>query len=94
MKGCFHGHVSPTMRRSFVHFLHCLTCQGEKPLAFKIGAGKVIKCWEEGVMAMKLGEVAQFTCTPEYGYGSNGYSAWGILPDSTLRFEIELLSVR
>ena len=42
---------------------------------------------------MKLGEVAQLTCTPDYAYGAGGFAAWGIMPHSTLMFEIEVLKV-
>jgi peptidylprolyl isomerase len=64
-----------------------------EPFSFVIGAGKVIKGWDEGVMTMKQGEVAQITCTPDYAYGAGGFPAWGIMPNSTLMFEIEVLEV-
>lgn len=41
----------------------------------------------------KIGEIAQITCTPDYAYGAGGFPAWGIMPNSTLMFEIEVLSV-
>lgn len=41
----------------------------------------------------KQGEIARITCTPDYGYGPGGFPAWGIMPNSTLVFEIEVLSV-
>jgi peptidylprolyl isomerase len=66
---------------------------GQQPFTFCIGMGQVIKGWDEGVMAMKQGEVAQITCTPDYAYGAGGFTAWGIMPNSTLMFEIEVLSV-
>ena len=65
---------------------------GQEPFTFSIGLGQVIKGWDEGVMTMKLGEVARITCTPDYAYGSSGFPAWGIMPDSTLVFEIEVLA--
>ena len=40
----------------------------------------------------QLGEVAKITCTPDYAYGAGGFPAWGIMPDSVLAFEIEVLS--
>ena len=40
-----------------------------------------------------MGEVAKITCTPDYAYGAGGFPAWGIMPNSTLMFEIEVLSV-
>ena len=42
-------------------------------------------------MTMKQGETSRITCTPDYGYGAGGFEAWGIMPNSTLIFEIELL---
>jgi FKBP-type peptidyl-prolyl cis-trans isomerase len=41
----------------------------------------------------KKGEVARITCTPDYAYGAGGFPAWGIMPNSTLIFEIEVLSI-
>ncbi|GMY39005.1 peptidyl-prolyl cis-trans isomerase FKBP12 [Fagus crenata] len=66
---------------------------GQKPFSFKIGQGSVIKGWDEGVLGMQLGEVARLQCSPDYAYGSGGFSAWGIQPNSVLVFEIEVLSV-
>ncbi len=53
--------------------------------------GNVIKGWDEGVLTMKKDEIAQITCTPDYAYGAQGFPAWGIMPDSTLMFEIQVL---
>eukprot|EP00727_Mastigamoeba_balamuthi_P001165 m51a1_g11045 putative peptidyl-prolyl isomerase fkbp12 (113) ;mRNA; r:455655-456231 len=66
---------------------------GQKPFNFNIGLGNVIKGWDEGVLTMQLGEVARITCTPDYAYGAGGFPAWGIMPNSTLVFEIEVLSI-
>jgi peptidylprolyl isomerase len=38
------------------------------------------------------GEVAKIHCSPDYAYGSGGFPAWGIMPNSELVFEIEVLS--
>jgi FKBP-type peptidyl-prolyl cis-trans isomerase len=67
---------------------------GQKPFTFEIGRGKVIKGWDEGVLSMQLGEVARLTCSPDYGYGKNGFPAWGIQPNSVLIFEIEVLKIQ
>ena len=48
--------------------------------------------WDEGVIGMSLGEVAKIHCTPDYAYGAGGFPAWGIMPNSELVFEIEVLS--
>jgi peptidylprolyl isomerase len=63
-----------------------------EPFQFQIGMGSVIKAWDEGVMTMAVGETAQIKCTPDYGYGAGGFPAWGIMPNSELMFEIEVLS--
>jgi len=42
---------------------------------------------------MKLGEIARISCTPDYAYGKDGFPAWGIMPNSPLIFEIEVLKV-
>jgi FKBP-type peptidyl-prolyl cis-trans isomerase FkpA len=54
---------------------------------------RVIPCWTEGVQLMKPGGKARLTCPPAIAYGERG--AGGVIPpNATLRFEIELLSVR
>lgn len=53
----------------------------------------MIKGWDEGVMTMKLGEVARIHCSPDYAYGEGGFPAWGIYPNSELIFEIEVLEI-
>lgn len=60
------------------------------PFRFKIGAGEVIRGWDEGVAQMSLGQLAKLTCTPDYAYGSRGYPP--VIPaNATLIFEVELL---
>jgi peptidylprolyl isomerase len=44
-------------------------------------------------MTMQVGEVAQITATPDFAYGAGGFPDWGIMPNSTLMFEIEVLSI-
>eukprot|EP01083_Nonionella_stella_P082279 227091_1 len=66
---------------------------GQEPFSFQIGLGQVIKGWDEGVMTMKLGEIARIHCTPDYAYGAGGFPAWGIQPNSELVFEIEVLKI-
>ncbi|XP_076601786.1 uncharacterized protein LOC143329668 [Chaetodon auriga] len=63
-----------------------------EPFNFKIGAGQVIRAWDEGVAQMSVGELAKLTCSPDYAYGSKGFPP--IIPaNSTLIFEVELLSI-
>uniref|UniRef100_A0A7S2XKE8 Peptidyl-prolyl cis-trans isomerase n=1 Tax=Lotharella oceanica TaxID=641309 RepID=A0A7S2XKE8_9EUKA len=65
---------------------------GQKPFTFAIGQGNVISAWDEGVMTMKIGERAKITAPPHCAYGKGGFPSWGIMPNSTLIFDIELLS--
>ena len=67
---------------------------GQTTFTFTVGRGEVIKGWDEGVLAMSQGECAKLTCSPDYAYGSGGFPAWGIMPNSELVFEIELLSFK
>jgi FKBP-type peptidyl-prolyl cis-trans isomerase len=64
-----------------------------RPFEFKIGAGDVIKGWDEGVAGMKVGGKRQLRIPPKLGYGRDGYP--GVIPgDSTLIFDVELVGVR
>ncbi|KAL7501124.1 hypothetical protein ACHAWT_010875 [Skeletonema menzelii] len=67
---------------------------GQKPFTFSVGLGQVIKGWDEGVIGMQLGEIAKIHCSPDYAYGAGGFPAWGIMPNSELVFEIEVLSFK
>ncbi|KAM9311459.1 peptidyl-prolyl cis-trans isomerase FKBP4 [Gastrophryne carolinensis] len=56
---------------------------------FDLGKGQVIKAWDIAVATMRIGEICQVTCKPEYAYGASG-SPPKIPPNATLIFEIEL----
>ncbi|KAL3966888.1 peptidyl-prolyl cis-trans isomerase FKBP4/5-like protein [Sarotherodon galilaeus] len=66
--------------------------RGEK-FSFELGKGQVIKAWDIGVATMKIGELCQLICKPEYAYGSAG-SPPKIPPSATLVFEVELFEFR
>ena len=82
-----------------VHYVGTLT-NGSKfdasrdhgePFSFRLGAGQVIKGWDEGVQGMKIGGKRKLV-PPEMGYGARGYPP--VIPaNATLVFEVELLGV-
>lgn len=63
-----------------------------KPFEFKLGAGHVIKGWDQGVEGMKIGGIRKLTIPSDLGYGPRGQGP--IPPNATLVFEVELLGVQ
>ena len=65
--------------------------RGRSPFRFTVGAGQVIKGWDDGLIGMKVGGKRKLTIPPSMGYGNRNMGA--IPANSTLIFEIDLLSI-
>jgi FKBP-type peptidyl-prolyl cis-trans isomerase len=84
-----------------VHYVGTLTDGKEfdsskkhgQPFDFQLGAGRVIKGWDQGVVGMKVGGKRKLTIPPELGYGPRGVPG-AIPPSATLVFDIELLAIK
>ena len=87
-----------------VHYTGWLWVDGERgakfdssldrgqPFQFSLGAGSVIRGWDEGVAGMTIGGRRELIIPPDLGYGSRG--AGGVIPpNATLNFEVELLNI-
>jgi FKBP-type peptidyl-prolyl cis-trans isomerase len=94
------GAEAITGKRVSVHYTGTLTdgkqfdsSVGRSPFLFQLGAGQVIKGWDQGVAGMKVGGKRRLTIPPELAYGKRGFPG-AIPPDATLVFEVELLEVQ
>jgi FKBP-type peptidyl-prolyl cis-trans isomerase FkpA len=65
---------------------------GRSPFSFQLGAGQVIKGWDDGVQGMKVGGKRTLIVPAAMGYGAGG--AGPIPPNATLIFDVELLDVQ
>lgn len=63
------------------------------PLQFRLGAGQVIKGWDDGVQGMKVGGRRQLVIPPHLGYGDRGAGGGVIKPGETLIFVCDLVAV-
>ena len=99
------GATPKTGQTCVMHYTGWLYANGQKgkkfdssvdrgqPFEFPIGAGRVIKGWDEGVATMKVGGTRTLVIPPELGYGARG--AGGVIPpNATLMFDVELLGVK
>ena len=64
-----------------------------EPIEFQLGAGQVIRGWDEGISQLRVGDKARLTIPPSLGYGARG-AGGAIPPNATLIFDVELMDVR
>ena len=64
-----------------------------QPFSFHLGAGRVIRGWEQGIPGMKVGGTRRLVIPPALAYGPRGAGNGVIPPNATLLFEVELLAV-
>lgn len=89
--GWFHKPLAPKQRgRKFDSSLDA----GRTPIEFQLGAGRVIKGWEQGVAGMKVGGKRTLIIPSALAYGKRGAGSGKIPPDSDLIFDVELLDVK
>lgn len=89
--GWFHKPLAPKQRgRKFDSSLDA----GRTPIEFQLGAGRVIKGWEQGVAGMKVGGKRTLIIPSALAYGKRGAGGGFIPPDSDLIFDVELLDVK
>merc|ERR1719282_1894779 len=66
---------------------------GQQPFTYSAGVGQVITGWDQGLLGMQIGEERKLTIPADEGYGAAGFPAWGIPPNGTLEFTLEVLKI-
>jgi FKBP-type peptidyl-prolyl cis-trans isomerase FkpA len=95
------GAIAETGQKASVHYTGWLkngrkfdsSLDRNEPFEFTLGAGMVIRGWDEGVAGMKVGGKRRLEIPPALGYGNRGAGAV-IPPNADLVFEVELLGLR
>lgn len=99
------GATARAGQTAIVHYTGWLSEGGQKgrkfdssrdrgePFAFPLGAGRVIRGWDEGVVGMKPGGQRTLIIPPELGYGARG-AGRVIPPNATLIFDVELIALK
>jgi peptidylprolyl isomerase len=94
------GAAAQTEQHVKVHYTGWLTSGkkfdssvGGRPFELILGAGQVIKGWDEGIVGMKVGGKRQLRIPPDLAYGGAGYPPV-IPPNATLIFDVQLVSVK
>ena len=65
-----------------------------QPIEFKLGVGRVIKGWDEGIAKLRVGDQAILIIPPTLGYGAKGTGQGLIPPNATLIFIVELVDLK
>lgn len=65
-----------------------------EPIEFPLGAGRVVRGWDEGIAGMKVGGRRTLIIPPDLGYGARGAGGGVIPPNATMIFDVELVRVR
>ena len=96
------GAVVQAGQKIKAHYAGTLESNGKKfdssydrgqPLEFVVGAGQVIKGWDQGFVGLKVGTKAKLTCPPDYAYGNQDVGGGLIPANSTLIFEVEVVDI-